>query len=118
MTRGAPSESEWWNESEMRSKHEGSKSLHDLDTSNQSEDNFSGIRTFQNRGLFFWEKARFEWRKQRVEARPPSPEPIQYDIVVIGITSVVHQNDLPGRMLLSDLVTVFNDVWGYDSDPF
>ena len=117
------SDLEWWDESERLARNDDNEpsllsSHQDLDTSCGSiESNTSGSRTFHNQGLLLWEMGRAEWRKQRVNELTRLPQPIRFDEADSeDITAPSLQHTLPGRIRLSDLVTVFNYTWEYDSD--
>ena len=109
LVKGPPSEAEWWGE-ESSSPEEVSCSTEKDSSSDESS------RRFQNCGYHAWKRARSEWRRETVEKRPSRPPPVRRDQVARGLRQSARQYELPGRMKLKDVVTIYAaDIW--DLDP-
>jgi hypothetical protein len=70
-------------------------------------------RKFHNCGLEAWLQAREEWNRRTVEVLPPRPTPAEYHILAKGLKkhSTLRTYELPRRMVLSDLIDVYTDIW-------
>ena len=89
--RPPPDEAEWWREKA------------------------NGGSTFFNVGEATWQASREQYRTQgRRKSRPAPPPPVYYDSIHSGLMSPRRTYDLPGRMTLTDIVSVLNDVWEMD----
>jgi hypothetical protein len=68
---------------------------------------------FRNCGLETWVRAREEWQQRTVETLPERPTPAEHAQLVRGLTKASTQRtyELPRRMALSDLISVYNDIW-------
>ena len=87
-----PSEADWWREKAQ------------------------GGATFYNVGEAIWLASREKYRTEgRRKVRPPEPEPVHYENIHSGLTSPKRTYELPGRMTLTDIVCVLNDVWEMDA---
>ena len=73
---------------------------------------------FNNVGLTTWEATRLEWRKQTVANLPSPPPPVNYDLLVSGLTQLVRTYELPGRMTLPDIIEVLNDIWECENNGY
>lgn len=73
----------------------------------------SDSRRFHNCGLETWLRAREEWNRRTVEVLPPRPTPAEYNQLVKGLKkhSALRTYELPRRMVLSDLIDVYTDIW-------
>ena len=117
----APKESEWWpEETAIESSFEScdADSLNSGGVSERIETiivkaNPSDTQTFHNCGLETWLHARKEWKRRTVEVLPPRPRPPDYNQLVRGLKrhSIVREYQLPRRMVLSDLIDVYTDIW-------
>ena len=83
----------------------------------------SSSRQFRSLGLEQWEKGRVLWRKSqphalrwRVTPLPLDNTPHLYDAVVNGILNAHAGAVLPGRISLSDIVHVLNDIWEVEDE--
>jgi len=72
-------------------------------------------RQFHNKSLQMWEELRLRWRVPTVQ-RPPAPPPVDYDLIVDGLSTRVRTFVLPSRMKLSDIIEMFLDVWELDNE--
>ncbi|CAM9634993.1 unnamed protein product [Chrysoparadoxa australica] len=66
--------------------------------------------SFCNVGLSNWELSRSRWKVPR-QRRPAPPPPVAYDVVLEGLAATRRTFELPGRMSLPDIVTIFTDIW-------
>lgn len=110
-----PSASEWWEEVTYPSDDADNEEIETQISSEQPikslKSQESETRRFQNRGYDAWEKARMEWREQRLTSFPSKPPPVKRAQVIRNITSGKRQCELPGRMTLTDMVSVYIDIW-------
>ncbi|KAG7364436.1 hypothetical protein IV203_037638 [Nitzschia inconspicua] len=73
-----------------------------------------GRRTkFHNCGLETWLRAREEWQQRTVETLPARSTPAEHVQLVKGLTKASTQRtyELPRPMALSDLISVYQDIW-------
>jgi hypothetical protein len=68
---------------------------------------------FRNCGLETWLRAREEWQQRTVETLPERPTPAEHAQLVKGLTKASTQRtyELPRRMALADLISVYHDIW-------
>ena len=131
LADGPPKKKDWYKISQKKKTGESTdaaivgKSDKESDTGNsdassqrKKENNNSNNQKvkFHNIGRKNWEKARKEWRKPKVENRPPPPPPVRYDEVVRGLLQVQRTYELPGPMTLPDIISVFRDIWDCEND--
>ena len=71
-------------------------------------------KKFRNCGLETWLKAREEWQQRTVESvSQRRPTPSEHSQLVKGLAkaSTLRTYELPRRMVLSDLIDVYQDIW-------
>ena len=68
---------------------------------------------FRNCGLETWLRVREEWQQRTVETLPKRPTPSEHAQLVKGLAKASTQRtyELPRRMVLSDLINVYQDIW-------
>lgn len=73
-------------------------------------------KRFHNVGLETWLRVREEWKQRTVESLPGRPTPAEHSQLVKGLarSSALRTYELPRRMVLSDLISVYNDIWEGD----
>jgi hypothetical protein len=71
---------------------------------------------FHNCGLETWLRVREEWQQRTVETLPERPTPAEHAHLVKGLNKASTQRtyELPRRMALSDLISVYHDIWDGD----
>jgi hypothetical protein len=71
---------------------------------------------FRNCGLETWLRAREEWQQKTVETLPKRPKPAEHHQLVKGLARASTQRtyELPRRMVLSDLINIYQDIWDGD----
>ena len=130
LVNGPPNKKDWFRTSHKKKTGEstdtvttdkesdtGSSDVSSQRNNSTSNNNNSNQRLkFHNVGRKNWEKARKEWRKPKVENRPPPPPPVRYDEVVRGLLQVQRTYELPGPMTLPDIISVFRDIWDCEND--
>jgi hypothetical protein len=116
-----PTKEEWWEDVDGCESEEdfGLECSYDEDDfSRERSATIESVRSgpprrFHNCGFATWTKSREEWIKRTVETPPPRPTPVEYNQLVRGLTrnSAVRTYELPRRMVLSDLIDVYTDIW-------
>lgn len=127
LVNGPPNKKDWFKTSHKKKTGESTDTVttdkesdtgsSDVSSQRNNNNNNSNHRLkFHNVGRKNWEKARKEWRKPKVENRPPPPPPVRYDEVVRGLLQVQRTYELPGPMTLPDIISVFRDIWDCEND--
>ena len=119
IRKAAPKAEEWWRPTKSASLD--SQDAADEYSDDGEDDRYETVvikslsqeKSFHNCGLETWHKARKEWNKRTVETLPPRPTPAEYNQLVKGLKKHSNQRtyELPRRMVLSDLIGVYNDIW-------
>jgi hypothetical protein len=121
IRRAPPAEEEWWEDANGCESEQDYGLECSYDEDDFSRDRYATIESvrsgpstrFHNCGFETWTKARAEWKKKTVETLPPRPKPAEYNQLVKGLTrsSALRTYELPRRMVLSDLIDVYTDIW-------
>jgi len=111
----APRPDDWWRDNNTASKES------DVEAKNGLEATIflsgpRGNQRFHNCGLETWHQTREEWKRRTVDTIPPKPTVREYNQLAKGLKKHMNQKSyqLPRRMALSDLIQVYNGIWGGD----
>lgn len=81
--------------------------------SHQRTTTLTRTKRFHNVGLETWLRVREEWKQRTVVTLPPRPTPAEHAQLVRSLKrhSTLRTYELPRRMVLSDLIAVYQDIW-------
>lgn len=111
ILKAPPSPTEWWEDTAPSTDIEESSSFSSSDQQPNKSITSEDSKVFQNRGYDAWEKARAEWRTPTASKRRKNPPPVRRDTVIRGVTNGKRSYELPGRMTLSDMISVYHHIW-------
>lgn len=121
IRKAPPTGDEWWETACESNDSQDDEEDYSDDGNTDAYDTvainaLSQEKRFHNCGLKTWHKVRKEWTKRTVESLPPRPTAAEYSQLVKGLTkhSSMRTYELPRRMALSDLISVYNDIWEGD----
>ena len=111
ILKAPPSPSEWWEEATPSTDVEESSSQSSSDQQQNKSLSSEDSKVFQNRGYDAWEKARAAWRTPTATERRKKPPPVKRETVIRGVNNGKRCYELPGRMTLTDMISVYHHIW-------
>lgn len=108
-----PSRECWWIKAKTPTHRLSSAFMMGKSSSSSSN---TAKEEFRNYGLDNWQRERSQWLTRTVKDMRPDPPPVPADEVIEGLTKEARTYDLPGPMKLSEVMTLYQDIWDAEED--